>query len=47
MLYLVGAAISLALLTLYGWPPEGTIASTQRSLEHAGGRADFTVALGG
>lgn len=47
VLYLLGAAIALGLLSAYVMPSDVTIARTRQSLEREGGRADLDAALGG
>lgn len=46
VLYLLGAAISMALLVAYVVPSDNTVARTQQGLEREGGRADLNAALG-
>ena len=46
VLYVLGAAISMALLAAYVVPSDTTIARTQQGLERAGGRADLAATLG-
>lgn len=45
VLYLLGAVVSMVLLSLHAMPSDGTIARTERSLDREGGRSDLARVL--